>query len=491
MDLSSLLALLGQFLWLILIIYALIIIGVILLDNRTPQSTFAWLFLMFGLPGLGLIIYLFLGRGYRAFSSETKLARIALSSEGDALAAPLASRQDAYIEKVAKEKPASYKSRLLQMVRRNSSSALTAYNDLEILQNATEKYPRLLGDIRAAQHSIHMIYFIWTEDDFTRELKEALIERSRAGVKIRALVDQSNFVVSQQYQDDLRAAGVDISPYKIFKQIGSFHTANYRSHRKTVVVDGHIGYVGGMNLDKEQLPGNNPLGDWRDTHLRLDGEAAIALQLSFAASWLTATGEKITESAYFPVIEPGSRPFIPVQLTQSGPDSQWKAMQQLYFHMIMAAEKTCYIQSPFFIPDPSLLEAIRTTALSGVDVRIICTPRGASYQLPYRAAHTYFADVARAGAKVYLYNKGYFHCKTINIDTVVCAVGTANFDIRSFQLNYETMAVVYDEGVARELEADFLADLKDCDEWKLEDYEKAPVFQRLVDSIFRLASPIL
>jgi cardiolipin synthase len=157
----------------------------------------------------------------------------------------------------------------------------------------------------------------------------------------------------------------------------------------------------------------------------------------------------------------------------------------------MTGGRKTHIQSPFFVPDPSLLEAIRTTALAGVDVRIICTPRGASYQLPYRAAHTYFADVARAGAKVYLYNKGYFHCKTINIDSEVCAVGTANFDIRSFQLNYETMAVVYDEKVASELQADFLADLKDCDEWKLEDYEKAPVFQRLVDSIFRLASPIL
>jgi cardiolipin synthase len=491
MDLSGLFALIGQFLWLFVVIYAVIVTAVILLDNRSPQSTFAWLFLILALPGVGLIIYIFFGRGYRAFSSEEKIAHITLGTEADAIVGPLASRQDAYVEKIAREKPASNQPRLLQMVRHNSSSALTAYNDLEILQNATEKYPRLLGDIRAARHSIHMMYFIWTEDDFTLELKDALIERARAGVKVRALVDQSNFVVSKQYQDDLRAAGVDIRPYKIFKQIGSLHTANYRSHRKTVVIDGHVGYVGGMNLDKEQLPGNNPLGDWRDTHLRLDGEAATVLQFSFAASWLTATGERITDLAYYPSVEPGSRPFIPVQVTQSGPDSQWKAMQQLYFHMIMAAEKTCYIQSPFFIPDPSLLEAIRTTALAGVDVRIICTPRGASYQLPYRAAHTYFADVARAGAKVYLYKKGYFHCKTINIDTVVCAVGTANFDVRSFQLNYETMAVIYDEGVARELQADFLADLKDCDEWKLDEYEKAPVMQRLVDSIFRLASPIL
>jgi cardiolipin synthase len=491
MDLGGFLSLLGQFAWVILIIYALIVIGVILLDNRSPQSTFAWMFLMLALPGVGLIVYLFFGRGYRAFSSEMRVARVALDAQADALVAPLASRQDAYIEKIAKEKPASYRSRLLEMVRRNSSSVVTAYNSLEILQNVTEKYPRLLEDVRAAQHSVHMIYFIWSEDRFTLELKDALIERARAGVKVRALVDQSNFTVSEQYKDEMRAAGVDIRPYKIFKQVGSLHTANYRSHRKSVVIDGHIAYVGGMNLDKEQLPEHNAPGIWRDTHLRLDGEAALALQLSFVASWLTTTGEKITDPSYFPVIEPGSRPFIPVQITQSGPDSQWKAMQQLYFHMIMAAEKTCYITSPFFIPDPSLLEAIRTTALSGVDVRIICTPRGGTYQLPYRAAHTYYADVARAGAKVYLYNNGYFHCKTINIDSVVCAVGTANFDVRSFQLNYETMAVVYDEEVARKLQALFLADLKDSVEWKLEEYEKSPVTRRLGDSLCRLASPIL
>jgi len=489
-DLSNLLPLIGQFLWLLLVIYAIIITAVIILDNRSPQSTFAWLFLMLALPGVGLLVYLFFGRGYRAFSSEVKLARVEVGAEADSILRPLRGAEAGYIEKIAREKPASYRRRLLEMVRRNSSSALTAYNQVEILQNATEKYPRLMADIRAAQHSIHMIYFIWTEDEFTLQLKDALIERARAGVKVRALVDQSNFVVSKQYQGDLHAGGVDIRPYKIFKQIWSLHTANYRSHRKTVVVDGKIGYVGGMNLDKEQLPGNNPLGDWRDTHLRIEGEAALALQASFAASWLTTTGEKVVDPSYYPATDK-SKPFIPIQITQSGPDSQWKAMQQLYFLMIMAAEKTCYIQSPFFIPDTSLLEALKAAALSGVDVRIICTPRGASYQLPYRAAHTYFADVARAGAKVYLYNKGYFHCKTINIDSSVCAIGTANFDIRSFQLNYETMAVVYDDAIARELEADFMADLNDCDEWSLEDYEKSPAARRLVDSIFRLASPIL
>lgn len=478
-------------LWAAVALYALGVLVIILLDNRTPQATFAWLFLMLAFPLVGLLVYLFLGRGYKAFSRQNQLARIEIGGQLRDNLHTLDTSQGAYVQKIAAEKPASYRHQLLQLVQRNSASVLTAYNRVEILQNATEKYPRLMQDIQGAQHSIHLLYFIWTEDEFTLQVKDALIERAKGGVKVRALVDQSSFVVSKKYQEDLRAAGVELYPYLAFKNLKTLHTANYRCHRKIVVIDGKVGYVGGMNLDKEQLPGFHPLGDWRDTHLRLTGEAALALQASFAISWLNTTGEKIVDPAYYPPVSPGSQPFTPVQLTQSGPDSQWKAMQQLYFFMIMSAREKCYIQSPFFIPDESLLEAIKAAALSGVDVRIICTPRGGTYQLPYRAAYTYFADVARAGARIFLYQKGYFHAKTINIDSAVCAVGTANFDIRSFSLNYETMAVIYDDTVAHELEEDFMNDIQNCEEWSLEEYQRSPVWRRLVDSIFRLASPIL
>lgn len=482
---------LGLLLRFAVFLYVLGVIVIILLDNRTPQSTFAWLFLMLAFPIAGLLVYMFLGRGHKAFSSENNLARIEIGGRLRENLHTLDTSQQAYIQKIATEKPESYRHQLLNLVQRNSSSAITAYNKVEILQNATEKYPRLMEDICAAQHSIHLLYYIWTEDEFTLQVKDALIERAKAGVKVRALVDQSSFVVSKQYQEDLRSAGVELHPYLAYKSLKTLHTANYRSHRKIVIVDGKIGFVGGMNLDKEQLPGFHPLGDWRDTHLRLEGEAAQVLQASFAISWLNTTGEKIVDPAYYPPVEPGSKPFTPVQITQSGPDSQWKAMQQLYFFMIMSAKEKCYIQSPFFIPDESLLEAIKAVALSGVDVRIMCTPRGGAYQVPYRAAYTYYADVARAGAKIYLYNKGYFHSKTINIDSAVCAVGTANFDIRSFFLNYETMAVIYDAAVAKELEADFMNDLLNCDEWSLEEYQRTPLLRRLNDSIDRLTSPIL
>jgi len=183
--------------------------------------------------------------------------------------------------------------------------------------------------------------------------------------------------------------------------------------------------------------------------------------------------------------------FTPVQITQGGPDSQWRAMAELYFFMILNAQKKVRLQSPFFVPDEGLLEAIKAAVLSGVEVEIICSKHGTSMELAHRASLTYLAEVAQAGAKVYLYNKGYFHAKTINIDSKICAVGTANFDIRSFHINYEAMAVLYDANLAEQLNEQFENDLKSCEVFTYAGYQDYPLPKRLLNSIARLASPIL
>jgi cardiolipin synthase len=489
---ASLPQLLQILLWLIVVVYLIGVIVFILLDNRTPQSTFAWLFLMLTFPVVGLFIYLFFGRSYKAFSNEGNLARIgSLSSLYTQVLKPLLDVQKDYVEKVRLEKTESYRQNLLNLVQRNSPSLLTSYNRVEILQDASEKYPRLLEDVRNAKSSIHLLYYIWSEDEYTTQLKGALIERAKAGVKVRALADASCLNVSKQYLKDLRDAGVQIFPYMVFKKIGRLHSINYRSHRKIVVIDGKLGYIGGMNLDKEQLPGGNRLGSWRDTHLRVEGETALALQTTFAVSWYNTTREIFDAETYFPPVDKSQLPITPVQITLGGPDSQWKAMQQLYFLMIVTAEKKVQIQSPFFIPDESLLEAIKAAALSGVEVEIMCSKHGTAIELAHRASFTYLADVARSGAKVYLYNKGYFHSKTINIDSQVCAIGTANFDIRSFSINYEAMAVLYDAEKARELASDFENDLKSCEPFTWEEYQTYPLWRRLLNSFTRLSSPML
>ena len=492
MEISTLTFTLSQILNLLIVIYVVIVLGVIILDNRSPQSTIAWLFLMITFPILGFIIYVMFGRGYKAFSNENRLALIGgLSSLYGQVIKPLLDVQDEYAEIVRREKSESYRQKLLYLLKRNSPSLLTIYNRVEILQDVTEKYPRLLADVVSARSSIHLLYYIWSEDEYTLKLKEALIERSRAGVKVHALADASCLNVSKEYLQDLRDAGVQIYPYRPYMKIGRLHSANYRSHRKIVVIDGKIGYIGGMNLDKEQLPGGNRLGSWRDTHLRIEGEATQALQSSFAVSWYNTTKEKFDAETYFPKQDLGALPITPVQITLGGPDSQWKAMQQLYFFMIMTAKRKVQIQSPFFVPDESLLEALKAAALSGVQVEIMVSKHGTALELAHRASFTYLADVVRSGAKVYLYNKGYFHSKTINIDSEVCAIGTANFDIRSFSINYEAMAVLYDADMARELAADFESDLESCESFTLEQYQSAPLWRRLLNSTARLASPLL
>ncbi len=460
----------------------------IIMENRSPQSTFAWLLLFIALPIVGLMIYIFFGHGWRAFSQEKEIARHELGNEFMQDLGELAARQKECVERLAKEKPASFKRKILHLVYKNSSSILTGYNDVEILQDATMKYPRLLEDVKAAQHSVHLNYYIWTEDSFTLQVKEALIERVKAGVEVRCLYDASGGAMGKQYLQDLTDAGVKIHPYLEYRNLARLHTINYRSHRKIAIIDGKIGYVGGLNLDIEQI--EPPAFDtWRDTHLRIVGEGAHALQASFVVSWFNTTGEKISGPQYYPPAE--TENFLPVQLTQGGPDSQWNAIRQLYFQMITSAEEKIYMQSPFFIPDESIVEALKAAALAGVDVQLMFTPRGSTYQIPYRAAHTYFQDVVEAGARVYLYEAGYFHPKTLNIDNAVIAVGTANMDIRSFSLNYETMAIVYDEDKAKELEAQFFEDLKHCKAWTLEEYKSYSPVHRFVDSVYRLASPLL
>ncbi|MCB0037777.1 MAG: cardiolipin synthase, partial [Anaerolineales bacterium] len=369
----------------------------------------------------------------------------------------------------------------------------TTYNEVEILQNAQEKYPRLLEDIRNATHSIHMDYYIWEADKFTEEVRDLLIEKVKEGVQVRILYDAVGNLkaLDRRYVRSMRDGGIEIYSYLNWLSPYKIHTVGYRNHRKIAIIDGRIGFLGGLNMSQDHLDGGIYFDSWRDTHLRIVGEAVSVLQSIFITSWYNTTYEKLADDAFFAAAQNPPDHYLPVQITTSGPDSQWAAIRQVYLFMILAAEDHVYIQSPFFIPDSPIAEALKTAALAGVDVRIMSTPRGTTYSVPYWAANTYFAEMAEAGIKIYLYQKGYFHSKTISIDGELCSIGTANMDIRSFRINYEANAVIYDRNIAAELETDFLQDMKDCLEFSLEEYEERNVFLRFRDSLARLASPLL
>jgi cardiolipin synthase len=470
-------------------LYALGAVVFLISENRRPQATLAWLLAFIFAPGIGVLLYVFFGRDSKAFSKQRRRLLQDLAANARPLLAPMLSRQDGEIARLERE--GARHRRLMRLVRRNSQSALTARNQVEILQDAAEFYPRLMDDVRAAQHSIHLQYFIWGADDVTEGLKEILVAKARAGVQVRLLYDPlgSRAHLSRAYLRDLERAGVRVAPTTPLWQL---HTISYRNHRKITVIDGTIGYTGGMNIGKEHLSGGEGFGSWRDTQVRIEGEGAAMLQAVFMVDWYNAVRENLFSDAYFPsqaaeVAEGG----VPVQILVSGPDSEWAAIRQLYFAMITTAQRRVLLQSPYFILDASIAEALRAAALAGVEVTVMLTARASGDPVPGWAGNTYIMDVVGAGVRVFLYEAGYLHAKTISVDSEICSIGSANIDIRSFSINYEVNAVLYSRAHAAKLEADFERDLAHCREFDPAEYRSRAMAVRFRDSVARLLSPLL
>jgi cardiolipin synthase A/B len=472
-----------------LALYALVTGIFLVSENRRPQETLAWMLAFFFAPGIGILVYFLFGRNRKAFSKESKLLRQDLEASALPVLSPILSRQDEVITRLEGESASRRK--LMMLVRRNSHSALTRRNSVKIKQDAAEFYASLIEDMEAAQHSIHLQYFIWGADPFTERLKEILAAKARAGIEVRLLYDPVGSLghLTHAYVRDMRAAGVRMAPTSPLYRL---HTISYRNHRKITVIDGAIGYTGGMNIGQEHLDGGQGFASWRDTQLRIVGEGAAVLQAVFMVDWYNAVRENLFSDAYYPTDPaPPMDGEVPVQILTSGPDSQWAAIRQLYAFMIASAQRHVFLQSPFFIPDATIAEALRAAALAGIDVRVMLSARPSGNRLPNWAGNTYIADIADAGVRVFLYEKGYLHAKTITIDSETCSIGSANLDIRSFSINYELNAVLYSEKLARELEEDFKQDLGHCTEFDAAAYRKCSAAVRLRDSVARLLSPLL
>ncbi len=466
--------------------YTLSVAVFLLLENRKPQSTFAWLFLLLAFPVGGLLIYYLFGRGHHAFSRERRLTPLIQGSTLARRSRALVDGQPARL--AALSATHGEYARLASMLWATARAPLTRCPRVEILQDAAEKYPRLLDDLRAASDSIHLLYYEWADDAFTREVAALLAEKRRAGVEIRIMYDPvgSYFMLTRRHIRWLRRAGIRMQP---FAPLWHLHTLSYRNHRKIAVIDGRIAYSGGLNMTEKHLTGPDGFTGWRDTHARVTGDPVPVLQAVFATMWHNSTGENLFTERYFPEVDVDGA--VPVQVLSAGPDSQWEAIRHCYLAMFAMAHDHVYIQSPFLILDTSLAEAMKTAALGGIDVRVMIAPRGAEYSPAYRAGFTYAADMARAGVRIYLYEGAYFHAKTACVDGTVCAIGSANMDIRSFSINYETNLVVFDAATTRELERAFARDLERCVPFSAEAYAKRPWPSRLGDSTLRLLSPLL
>lgn len=457
----------------------------VIAENRRPQTTLAWLLAFWAFPGIGILAYIFFGRDWKAFSKQRRFLKQDLGATVQTILSPILAGQEKLIKRL--EEQSTTHQKLMMLVRHNSNSALTIRNRAEIIQDATTFYPRLIEDIRAAKESIHLQYYIWRHDEFTEELREILTAKVKEGVEVRLLYDPVGSISAMRgnHFRSLKAAGIQVASTSPIYQL---HTISYRNHRKISVIDGKIGYTGGMNIGQEHLS----IDGWRDTQIRLMGQSVTLLQTVFLVDWYNAVRENLFSPRHFPQesIDPAEGD-VPVQILTSGPDSRWAAIRQLYSMMIVSARREVLIQSPYFILDSSMAESLKAAALSGVDVKVMLAVREPKNQLPIWAANTFAADVVSAGVRVFLYTAGFLHAKTISVDSSICSIGSANIDIRSFSINYELNAVVYDERLATELRETFYKDLEHCTEFEISKYLERNSLQRFRDSFVRLASPLL
>lgn len=468
----------------------LVVIGTyIIRENRRPSATLAWMLLFSLLPGLGVVVYLLFGRRHRDFGRTGMLMRQELAERLGPVLAALEPEDKRAVRLMGAN--GEWSASLSELVRNTSRSTITTHNEVRLLQNAAEAYPALIADMKAARHTIHLQYFSWNTDALTQELLEILSAKVAEGVRVRIVFDPvgSIFMLRRRHVRAMRAAGIRMVP---FSQLWRLHTISYRNHRKIAVIDGAIGHTGGLNIGHEHVAPPKGFRIWRDTNIRVEGSAAALLQAVFAVDWHNATGEDLFQPENFPPApERLNDAYLPVQITLSGPDSEWEAIRQLYFAMITSARERVYMQSPFFILDTSISEALKAAALSGVDVRVMISERGTNQYVPYWAANTYMEEIAASGATVLLYQPGYLHAKTVITDGVVCSVGSANIDIRSFSINYELNAVIYDAELSGQLEQAFLRDAEECRVFTAEEYRSRNAALRFRDSVARLFSPLM
>lgn len=463
-------------------------VALIFLERRDPTTTWAWLLVIFFIPFFGFFIYLLLGRQLREkhlFRWEGR-SKIGIDQ--------LIDYQIEAIEEDTLEfrldDTAHYKD-MIYLHLRNNHAVLTQDNDVQVFNDGEAKFDALIHDLEQAKDHIHFQYYIFKLDTLGTRILNVLIQKAKQGVKVRLLFDDiGSRGLRKRHLKELIASGGDVEAFfpAIMPLINP--RMNFRNHRKIVVIDGRIGYVGGFNVGDEYLGLNKKFGYWRDTHLRIEGSAVHPLQTRFILDWNQASAKNDIEYAerYFPAIpRKGS---VGMQIVSSGPDSEWEQIKDGYLKMIFIAKKYIYIQTPYFIPDVSFLDALRIACLSGVDVRIMI-PNKPDHMFVYWATYSNVGKLLKAGARVYIYENGFLHTKQIVVDDELSSVGTANIDVRSFKLNFEVNAFIYDREKSHELAELFEQDMQLSTELTYEMYLARSQIIKLKESVSRLLSPIL
>lgn len=463
-------------------------IVIVFFQRKDPKSVWAWLLILYFIPVLGFVFYLLAGTDiYKAKLFRTKEIEDRLS---DAVR-----RQESSIRnrELLEYHPQlqGYDDLVLYNLQ-TAGAVISDDNDVEIITDGKVKFQKLFADLENATHSIHIQYYIIKDDEIFGEMTQILKRKVMEGVEVRVLFDAMGCrTMSKKKWQELEESGMETAEFfpAFFGRLQL--RMNYRNHRKIVVVDGKVAYVGGFNVAREYVGADEKFGYWRDTHMRITGTAVQSLQARFILDWNYANRKHIIPfEPYLP--EPQKKPGygVPVQIISSGPDTHEKSIRDTYLRMIHKAKSCIYIQTPYFIPDEAIFSALLIAVRSGIEVNMMipCKP---DHPFVYWATYSYVGELVLAGANCYTYDNGFIHAKGIVVDEEVLCYGTANMDIRSFGLNFEVNAVIYDREKAAEMAEYFRQDLKVSQKITRSGYLGRSLGQRFKEQVCRLFSPVL
>lgn len=478
------------YIWLLRNIFWINMLFAILLvffQRKNPTSTWLWFMVITFLPGFGFILYLFLGQDmskkkvFRLKEVEDRILRNKALEQSEEI------QDDMY--SFSNSRAEEYED-IINMHILTSESYFSEDNEIEFYFSGEEKFDALLKSINNAKKYIYMEYYIVRSDDLGRKIIDRLTEKVKEGVEVKFLYDgMGGRKLARNYFDEFKEAGGKVEVfYPPFHPYLSLRI-NYRNHRKICVFDGEEAYVGGFNIGNEYLGLSKKFGFWRDTHIKIKGTAVEGLQWRFIKDWKFATNDD-TEKFNLNLTKSKNSGKAGIQIVSSGPDSKWASIKDGYFKMIIRAKERIYIQTPYFIPDDSIYDALKVAGLAGKDVRVMI-PSKPDHPFVYWAGLSYIGELLEAGVKFYTYQNGFLHSKTFIMDDFVSSIGTANLDIRSFKLNFEVNAFIYDEEVNKKMVEQFNTDLKYCKEITPEVYANRSNIVRLKESFSRLLSPIL
>ena len=452
-------------------------IFVVILDNRNPVKTMAWMLILFFLPVIGLVFYFFFGRDTRKERLISKKGYSRLSKR------PMAEyqAQEAFHD-------LDKKNALVLFFRKVNNALPFDGNQVDMYTDGYAMLQALMHEISLAKHHIHLQFYIFENDPVGRLLRDLLIDKAREGVKIRLLYDDVGcWKVNRLFYDEMLCEGIEVQSFLKVRFPRFTSKVNYRNHRKIAIVDGKVGFIGGMNIAERYLKGFS-WGIWRDTHLRIKGKAVYGLQTSFLTDWYFVDRMLLTSSEYFPKIEEEGD--VVAQIVTSDPVGGWHDIMQGLVKALCSAKRYFYIETPYLLPTDEVIIALQTAALAGVDVRIML-PKRADAFIIHKGSLSYLDDLMRAGVKVYLYRKGFLHSKVWVSDDEWASVGSTNMDFRSFEHNFEVNAFLYDREMALRLKEIFLADQKNSLSLSRKIWSKRSWKSKITESIVRLLAPLL